>query len=196
MNTEYMTKHGVTYQQFVHGLVKSPAQLADEMNFEKLNLNHMIFGICGEAGELLENAKYLNSEKNLVGELGNYEFYFLEELGDYEFYFVELVRALAVIIVDDIEYSFDTVGELFIELAIESANMLDCVKKYTVYNKTIDSTIAIRHASNIRFLLDMIYDRCEISKEKVLEYNVDKLSIRYENLKFSNEAASERKDKA
>lgn len=190
---EYMTKHGVGYSAFVHGLVKSPHLLLQETNWFKSNLTHMIFGITGEAGELLEWANN-NGPFFYNGEITDLP-HLIEELGDYEFYFTELCQHIGITNFEPNRLEDDPLGNLVVCLAIQSTQMLDCAKKHTIYNKPLDLEIATFHCSNIRNLLDKLYMATNILRDQVLEANVEKLSKRYESLKYSDKAAHERKDK-
>lgn len=74
----------ITYEKFVTNLVK-------ERGAEAQNLEHMVIGICGEAGELADAIKkYTIYEKPL--DVVNV----LEELGDLEFYIAGLRQMLAI----------------------------------------------------------------------------------------------------
>ena len=72
---------GVSYAGFVHQLAKNPGEINATLDLTKLNLLHMVIGISGEAGELLDQFKKhvvynkpLNRE-NVVEELGDLVFY-------------------------------------------------------------------------------------------------------------------------
>lgn len=64
----------VTYEQFVTNLVK-------ERGDRSMNLEHMVIGICGEAGEVADGIKKNSiygkplDQKNIIEELGDLEFY-------------------------------------------------------------------------------------------------------------------------
>lgn len=64
----------VTYEQFVTNLVK-------ERGDRSMNLEHMVIGICGEAGEIADGIKKNSiygkplDDKNIIEELGDIEFY-------------------------------------------------------------------------------------------------------------------------
>lgn len=64
----------VSYEQFVTALIK-------ERNDREKNLEHMVLGICGEAGEIADAVKKSSiygkplDRQNIVEELGDIEFY-------------------------------------------------------------------------------------------------------------------------
>lgn len=69
------------HRDMVNRLVKDGQVIADELSGRDAHLIHMIMGICGEAGELLDAVKKavvyrkpLDME-NIVEELGDIEFY-------------------------------------------------------------------------------------------------------------------------
>lgn len=69
------------HSELVRNLVKSGDQIVQEMTGEKAHLLHMMIGVCGEAGELLDAIKkHVVYGKSL--DVANV----LEELGDIEFY--------------------------------------------------------------------------------------------------------------
>lgn len=74
----------VTYEQFVTNLVK-------ERGEESKNLEHMVIGICGEAGEIADGIKK-NSIYGKPLDLKN----IIEELGDIEFYLAGLRQMLGI----------------------------------------------------------------------------------------------------
>ena len=71
----------VTHPELVRALCKSGKVIAEEITGREAHLVHMIMGICGEAGELLDAVKksviYRKpmDMKNVIEELGDLEFY-------------------------------------------------------------------------------------------------------------------------
>lgn len=74
----------VTYEEFVTNLVK-------ERGDRSMNLEHMVIGICGEAGEIADGIKK-NSIYGKPLDLEN----IVEELGDIEFYLAGLRQMLGI----------------------------------------------------------------------------------------------------
>lgn len=74
----------VTYEQFVTNLVK-------ERGDRSMNLEHMVIGVCGEAGELADGIKK-NSIYGKPLDRAN----IVEELGDLEFYMAGLRQMLGI----------------------------------------------------------------------------------------------------
>lgn len=71
----------ITHQELVSALVKSGETIAEEITGSEAHLIHMVIGVSGEAGELLDAVKksviYRKplDMKNMVEELGDLEFY-------------------------------------------------------------------------------------------------------------------------
>ena len=71
----------VAYRQFVDQLAKPGDEIAASLTADRAHLLHMVVGISGEAGELLDAVKkhvIYNKDldmKNVIEELGDLEFY-------------------------------------------------------------------------------------------------------------------------
>ena len=79
------------YSDLVKALAKPGAEIAASMTAEEAHLIHMVLGICGEAGELLDAIKKAVVYKKPL-DLTNV----VEELGDIEFYLEGLRQGLGV----------------------------------------------------------------------------------------------------
>lgn len=94
MTKEYnigIIDNNITYAQFVATLIKDPNHIADTLTLEQINLLHMILGISGEAGELLDTIKkHVIYNKSL--DIEN----IIEELGDLMFYIEGIKNALNI----------------------------------------------------------------------------------------------------
>lgn len=69
------------YEEFVSALVKDGDKIKEELTGRECHTIHMVMGICGEAGELLDAMKkaviYRKEldRENVIEELGDIEFY-------------------------------------------------------------------------------------------------------------------------
>lgn len=78
MNTKDLEK---TYKDFVESLFKNPAEILATLTPRKVYILHATFGLCGEAGELLDSIKkhvmynQPTDTSNIIEELGDIEFY-------------------------------------------------------------------------------------------------------------------------
>lgn len=77
----------------------------------------------------------------------------------------------------------------------EAGELLDAVKKAAIYCKPVDITNVIEELGDLEFYMEGIRQGLGITREQTLEANIDKLSVRYSGLKYSNEAAINRADK-
>lgn len=77
----------------------------------------------------------------------------------------------------------------------EAGELFDAVKREAIYNKDVDLVNVVEELGDIEFYLEGLRQAYNITREETLASNVDKLSARYEGLKYSDKAAQERADK-
>lgn len=82
-----------------------------------------------------------------------------------------------------------------IGVAGESGELLDCVKKHTIYGKDLDKENLLEELGDLEFYLEGIRQVTGLTREECLSHNIAKLSKRYEKLAYSDQAAQDRKDK-
>lgn len=80
-------------------------------------------------------------------------------------------------------------------MATEAGELLDQIKKHLFYGKEIDRVNLIEEAGDILWYMGVLLDELDVSFEKVMQINHDKLAKRYGE-KFSSEAALNRDLKA
>lgn len=78
----------------------------------------------------------------------------------------------------------------------EAGELLDAVKKATIYNKPLDHQNMIEELGDLEFYMSRIRQLLGVSRDDVLEANYAKLSKRYNSGSYSNEQAQQRADKA
>lgn len=78
----------------------------------------------------------------------------------------------------------------------EAGELLDAVKKAVIYNKQMDINNIIEELGDLEFYMEQLRQELGIHRETTLQANMDKLAIRYEGMKYSDEAAQARADKA
>lgn len=115
----------ITHPELVKALVKPGADIAREMTPESANTLHMVVGVSGEAGELL-----------------------------------------------------------------------DAVKKAVIYNKPLDRANVIEELGDLEFYMEGLRQELGITREETLVANIEKLSVRYNGMKYTDKDAQERTDKA
>jgi NTP pyrophosphatase (non-canonical NTP hydrolase) len=77
----------------------------------------------------------------------------------------------------------------------EAGELLDTVKKHCVYQKQLDINNVIEEAGDILFYLTGLLNELGLTINDCMESNVAKLSKRYPQHQYSNEAAIARADK-
>ena len=77
----------------------------------------------------------------------------------------------------------------------EAGELLDAIKKHTMYNKPLDIENVKEELGDLFFYLTGLMDALFLDQREVLLANVRKLSARYPENRYSNEAAIARRDK-
>ena len=80
-------------------------------------------------------------------------------------------------------------------VAGEAGELLDAVKKATIYNKPLDHENMIEELGDLEFYMSRVRQLIGVSRDDVLEHNYAKLSKRYAKGQYSNKQAQERADK-
>ena len=78
----------------------------------------------------------------------------------------------------------------------EAGELLDAIKKFIFYDKLIDVINVIEELGDLEFYMQALRSKLGITREETLKKNMEKLAVRYKNLKYSDKAAEERADKA
>ena len=78
----------------------------------------------------------------------------------------------------------------------ESGELLDAIKKRAVYRKELDRANVIEELGDLEFYLEGIRQGLGVTREQCIDANITKLSKRYASLKYSDDAAQQRADKA
>jgi NTP pyrophosphatase (non-canonical NTP hydrolase) len=98
----------------------------------------------------------------------------------------------------DILANLDPLDTHLIHMAMgvagEAGELLDAVKRATIYRHSLDVGNVIEELGDLEFYLEGIRQAIRTSRELVLEKNMVKLSVRYGAV-YSDQAARERADK-
>lgn len=79
----------------------------------------------------------------------------------------------------------------------EAGELLDCIKKRSIYQKPIDLTNLVEELGDLEFYMEGLRQTFNITRQECLDANIKKLSKRYgEKLEYSNSAAINRADKS
>jgi hypothetical protein len=194
-----------TYKAFVTGLIKPGDAILASLNDSKIDLLHMVIGVSGEAGELLEAAvNAMTSDApidrvNLVEELGDLEFYLEGVQANLEGQ-IEYVRcgdepASA----DNPDLANDDIKSDFVSAALAvtlgASLLLDVTKKNVIYNKQLDTDKVTTAILGIRQGMAMTRAVTGVTQVECIEENIIKLRARYPGAQYSDAAAIARADK-
>lgn len=80
-------------------------------------------------------------------------------------------------------------------VAGEAAELLDAIKKHTIYQKPLDIENIKEELGDLLFYMSNLMQSVGLSFEEILQHNIDKLSVRYSKGSYSNAQAQERADK-
>lgn len=78
----------------------------------------------------------------------------------------------------------------------EAGELLDAIKKGTIYQKPLDLDNIIEELGDLEFYMEGLRQRLGISREATIEANFQKLEARYHKGTYSDSQAQERADKA
>lgn len=112
--------------------------------------------------------------------------------------FDNLVIALAKngqSIINDLDPAKANLLHMAVGVSGESGELLDAIKKHTIYGKILDRENVKEEAGDILFYLNNILINVGFTLDEVIQHNIDKLSKRYSKGSYSNEQAQERADK-
>ena len=79
-------------------------------------------------------------------------------------------------------------------VAGEAGELLDAIKKEAVYNKPLDVENVIEELGDLEFYMEGLRQSLGLTREQILQANIDKLSVRYNGFKYSDTAAQDRAD--
>lgn len=76
----------------------------------------------------------------------------------------------------------------------EAGELLDAIKKHTIYNKPLDVENVVEELGDLEFYLEQLRQALSISREETLQANIKKLRKRYPS-GYSDQLAQDRLDK-
>lgn len=77
----------------------------------------------------------------------------------------------------------------------EAGELLDAVKRYTIYQKDLDLENVIEELGDLEFFMERIRQLTGVTRDQTLIANIQKLGKRYHDGAYSNEQAQVRADK-
>lgn len=183
------------YTDLVKTLAKHGDDIVSSLSGDDAYLWHSATGICTEAGELLD--AYITPDYTREIDWENV----IEELGDIEFY---LEMALIVLDISEREIT-DTKEEFYFSqhnmfeqaslTMLAGTEFLDLVKRRCIYNKEVERAAFAKALTKIYLCLVIVYQMTGLKRIQVLEANKEKLAVRYNGLKYTDNAANGRADK-
>lgn len=95
------------------------------------------------------------------------------------------------------EMSPKQMHELHMAIGIsgEAGELIDAIKKVSIYQKEIDRDNVIEELGDLEFYMEGLRQSLNITRQETLDGNVKKLGKRYKGHKFSNRQAQDRADK-
>jgi NTP pyrophosphatase (non-canonical NTP hydrolase) len=107
--------------------------------------------------------------------------------------FVETLVKEGQDIIDDLDPSSAHLLHMAVGVAGEAGELLDAIKKMAIYKKPLDVENVIEELGDLYFYMQGIQNALEISRDEIIQSNVDKLKVRYDLLTgYSNKSAQER----
>jgi NTP pyrophosphatase (non-canonical NTP hydrolase) len=82
-----------------------------------------------------------------------------------------------------------------IGIAGEAGELLDGVKKHVIYNKPLDRENLIEELGDLEFYMEQLRQNIGVTREETLVANMKKLAVRYNGMRYSDQAAQDRADK-
>jgi NTP pyrophosphatase (non-canonical NTP hydrolase) len=177
------------YSDLVVALKKDPREIVGTLTDIKVDAWHMVTGIIGEATELLENYPSCDEDEVDVENL-------VEELGDLCFY----ISGLYICLGEQPKVTVPTVEmdtkELYLQIVCLAGSVLDCIKKWIVYNEPYElrKDVLLRELARLAGVIHALSDDLGFSMKFIMRYNKAKLQERYGD-KYSDAAAHNRADK-
>lgn len=80
-------------------------------------------------------------------------------------------------------------------IAGEAGELLDAIKKATIYNKDLDIDNVIEELGDLEFYMQGLRQHLQIHRDDTLEANMRKLGKRYHSGSYSDSQAQQRADK-
>ena len=99
----------------------------------------------------------------------------------------------------DIQESLTASEANLVHLALgisgEAGEVVDAIKKAAIYKKPLDRENIIEELGDLEFYMEGLRQAIGVTREEVIDQNVQKLGKRYSSGKYSDKQAQERADK-
>jgi len=77
----------------------------------------------------------------------------------------------------------------------EAGELMDAIKQSAIYFKPINRDNVVEELGDLEFYMEGLRQKMKITREETLAANIEKLSKRYHQMKYSDEQAAARADK-
>lgn len=81
------------------------------------------------------------------------------------------------------------------KLCSEAGELMDAIGKHVYYDQPLDINNCREELGDMEFYMEGFRNAVRITRQDCLDANIDKLSLRYPNIVYSDHAAKERADK-
>ena len=169
----------IDYVEFVRKLAKPGQDIIHDLSPDRAHKLHMAVGLMGEVVELVSAVSNQDRENCI------------EELGDIHFYFIGLEDSFI-----DGELPEATKEPQEGSMLFFAGEILDLVKKHTIYNKPFHAIDAkfIAAMNNFQYAFECMMEEVRTDYSAIIVANVAKLNKRYEK-GYTDAAAQARADK-
>lgn len=114
---------------------------------------------------------------------------------DYSAFVDELFKDSGVLLEEITASDLDLIHAVM-GISGEAGELLDAIKKATVYRKELDRENVVEELGDLEFYMEKLRQALNISRDQTLEHNFKKLNKRYAKGKYTDKAAQDRADKA
>jgi len=102
------------------------------------------------------------------------------------------------LILEDLSAHKMEVLHMAVGICGEAGELIDIAKKYAIYNKDMNAEMHIHfieELGDLEFYMQRLRQLLHLGRADILEANIKKLAVRYENFEYSDKAAHLRADK-
>lgn len=111
----------------------------------------------------------------------------------------DMVKALAkpgAAIVESLTPTSAHILHMAVGVCGEAGELMDAVKRAAIYLKPLDRVNVVEELGDLEFYMEGLRAELGITRKECLDHNKRKLSKRYAEMSYSDQAAQDRADKA
>ena len=112
--------------------------------------------------------------------------------------FADMVRALVkdgAAIIQELTPEQADMLHMGVGVSGEAGELLDAIKKHTIYGKELDVKNVIEELGDLEFYMEHLRQIVGITRQQTIDANIAKLGKRYSSGTYSNDQAQTRADK-